>query len=209
MTTGLGVQVMVALALAGNTVTPDTSAPKEAAVMASLLAVDAPGNAHKVTAYFPFGVSHALTLDARRQRWRGRAVLAASVPEGTYPVAVVVETLDGQRHVRRELVDVRRGVQPFEVHVREVLVQAGNPVELMVDSVEPVREVTASCASLGWNKVPLGLPTSGSKVDWGTLTTVPATTTPGNHQVTVTLTDESGRQLATTVTVTVTPGASS
>ena len=31
------------------------------------------------------------------------------MPEGTYPVAVVVETTSGQRLMRRELVEVRRG----------------------------------------------------------------------------------------------------
>jgi len=164
--------------------------------MAPVVNVEAPQDTHKVTAYFPFGVSKELTLDERRMRWRGRAVVDGRVPEGSYPVAVVMLNRDGGKVVRRELVEVSHAGAPFEASFAADSVPAGGTAELTVDTVEPASQVKAHCAALGWRNVTLGPPTQGSPLEWGVFQTVPTTTPPGAYVVSLTLVDKAGHSLS-------------
>ncbi len=165
-------------------------------VLAPVLDVEAPRDTRKVTAHFPFGVSKELALDGRSRRWRGRVVVAGgAVPEGLYPVSLVVEGRDGARVVRREQVALGSAAAPFDARFAEVVVAPGAIAELHVDTVEPASAVRASCAALGWRDVPLGPSTDGDPLDWAALRTVPARVPPGDYAVTVTVVDGEGHAL--------------
>jgi hypothetical protein len=196
-----GMLWMVALGVWGLAPLETVEAP-----LAPVLSVEAPQDTHRVTAYFPFGLSKELTLDERRMRWRGRAVVAHGVPEGSYPVALVMENRDGGKVVRREVVDVNHAARPFEAAFTQDTVPAGGAAELTVDTVEPATQVKAHCPALGWRNVKLGPPTQGSQVDWGVLQTVPAGTPPGSYVVTLTLSDVDGHTLTRELTLHVVRG---
>ncbi|MBI5495214.1 MAG: hypothetical protein HY904_09295 [Deltaproteobacteria bacterium] len=162
-------------------------------VVAPVLAYGAPEGAARVVAYFPFGGSKELQRDERTGMWRGRALLGAAVPEGSYPVALVVEAQDGSRMVRHEQLQVRADGQPFQARVADEAVAPGGVVELVVDAVEPALAVTARAPTLWTGARPLGPATWGSRTDWGALWVVPADAAAGDHTVEVSVTDRAGR----------------
>src|SRR6478609_6678093 len=116
----LGMQWMVAFLTGGPVETQ--------AVMAPVFSVEAPQDADRVTAYFPFGLQKELTLDARTMRWRGRAVVNSNVPEGSYPVALVIRTAAGKL-VRKEMVDLTRQGAPFGAAFAQASLPPGGTAE--------------------------------------------------------------------------------
>jgi len=195
----LGLGWMVAAAVLGETLAVD------APMMTPVFNVEAPQDTQRVTAYFPFGLQKELTLDSRSMRWRGRAVIHPSIPEGSYPVALVLHSADGGQVVRRELVDLKHDLVPFDAALSQPVVTPGDAAEITVDTVEPATRVTASCAALGWRNVPLGPPTQGPALEWGALREVPSTALPGAYAVVLALQDGEGHTLSRMLTLTVVP----
>ena len=65
------------------------------------LRVDAPSNAQRVVAVFPFGDTHELSFEPRIGRWTTRFLVPRDTPEGNYTIAIVVTLADGSvEHLR-------------------------------------------------------------------------------------------------------------
>jgi Ca-activated chloride channel homolog len=101
------------------------------------LSVRAPPSARQVTAYFPFGLVEDLAYDGRTERWTVRFLVPKDVPDGTYPVRVVIVEADGT--VRR--VDVPYVIDSQAPELDVDLDVRGRIAVLTVRVSEPAREV--------------------------------------------------------------------
>ena len=107
-----------------------------------IISVQAPKNARRVTAYFPFGLVKPLTFDTVSGYWRGRFLVPLWVRDGYYDVLVAVEMKDGT--VRRREVRYRLDSKgnDIEVTLSSRLLAPGQTLRLDVDAVEATKEVS-------------------------------------------------------------------
>jgi Ca-activated chloride channel family protein len=61
-----------------------------------ILKVRAPKDAHRVTAYFPVGLTQDLLWDEGTEQWLGRFLVPKEVADGTYEVPVSIVHADGR-----------------------------------------------------------------------------------------------------------------
>ncbi len=108
-----------------------------------MLSVDAPADAQRVTAYFPFGLEKELDYDVETQQWRVRFLVPNGVPDGQYEVPVVVITRDGQFQVLTGHYTIDSSEPEFEVTTQ---CNQGS-MQLFVTSHEPMREIWAAFVS--------------------------------------------------------------
>jgi Ca-activated chloride channel homolog len=108
-----------------------------------VLSVDAPANARRVTAFFPFGLEKDLDYDAETGTWRVRFLVPKGVPDGKYEVPVVVVTRDGQFQTLTGHYTIDSQEPEFEV----AALCTGNALQLSVETHEPMREIWAALVS--------------------------------------------------------------
>ncbi len=108
-----------------------------------VLTVEAPRDALRVTAFFPFGLTRDLTFDETLNRWRLRFLVPIEVTDGTYRATVLIVTRDGQSELREVpyIIDSQR--PEFSVEVSCV----NTTMTLLVRSTDRVREVRAAPAT--------------------------------------------------------------
>jgi Ca-activated chloride channel family protein len=104
-----------------------------------VLSVDAPADALRVTAYFPFG-ERELTYDAEARRWRVRFLVPVETQDGTYEVPVLVIHHDG--HV--EYLIGKYTIDSREPEFEPMIQCRKGIMEITVATHEPVREVRAA-----------------------------------------------------------------
>jgi len=109
-----------------------------------VLTVEAPRDALRVTAFFPFGLTRDLTFDESANRWRLRFLVPIEVADGSYHATVLIVTRDGHSELREVpyVIDSQR--PEFEVEVSCV----DTKMTLLVRSADRVREVRAAPVSL-------------------------------------------------------------
>lgn len=105
-----------------------------------VLSVDAPADALRVTAFFPFGLEKELNYDPETKRWRVRFLVPKEVVDGTYAVPVMVITRDGHVQFLTGHYTIDSQSPEFEP---EVECRTGT-MFLTVTTNEPMREVRAA-----------------------------------------------------------------
>lgn len=105
-----------------------------------VLTVDAPADARRVTAFFPFGLEKDLKYDPEIRLWRVRFLVPKEVPDGNYSVPVMVIRGDGQ-------IEFKSGNYTIDSTAPEFLAQATchrGQMEINVETQQPLREVWAA-----------------------------------------------------------------
>lgn len=105
-----------------------------------VLSVNAPADAQRVTAFFPFGLEKDLDYDASTGQWRVRFLVPNGVPDGKYAVPVVVITRDGQFQVLTGRYTIDSSEPDFELEAT----CKRTTMHLVVTTQEPMREVWAT-----------------------------------------------------------------
>lgn len=105
-----------------------------------VLSVQAPVDAQRVTAFFPFGLEKDLDYDASTDQWRVRFLVPKGVPDGKYEVPVVVITRDGQFEVLTGHYTIDSSEPEFEVETT----CKRTTMHVAVTTHEPMREVWAT-----------------------------------------------------------------
>lgn len=167
------------------------------------IAVYAPRTARRVTAYFPFGLVKDLRYDEPRQAWRGRFLVPAGIPDGWYPIDVVIEAFDGAVYRHRQLYHLDSSNGELIANFDGVVWRAGDGRMLEVDAVEPATEVYIHCEELGWNRVEMIAKDKNDPIDWHKWMKVPRGAPTGPHEVLVVMRDLAGNRFEQKVTVTV------
>jgi Ca-activated chloride channel family protein len=107
-----------------------------------VLGIQAPGQARKVTAYFPSGAARELRYDPLRARWSIRPELPSGVPGGVHSIYAEIQHADGHSEWRHLAYEVNAGAPAFDVEV-PAATQPGTFLPVHVDPLEPVTGVTA------------------------------------------------------------------
>jgi Ca-activated chloride channel homolog len=105
-----------------------------------VLTVDAPADAIKVEAYFPFGLVKRMKWDAVRQEWNVRFLVPRDVCDGLYEIRVLILHVDGTLEWRTVEYYIDGTAPEFDTNVPATAV-AGETVRIEVDPFETVREV--------------------------------------------------------------------
>jgi Ca-activated chloride channel family protein len=104
-----------------------------------VLTVDAPADALRVTAYFPFG-ERELTYDPETRRWRVRFLVPVETHDGAYEIPVLVIHRDG--HV--EFLTGKYTIDSREPEFEPMIQCRKGVMEIVVATHEPLREVRAA-----------------------------------------------------------------
>jgi len=118
-----------------------------------VLSVDAPADASRVTAFFPFGLEKDLAFDPDTKRWRVRFLVPIETIDGTYEVPVMVIGRDG--HV--EFLTGKYTIDSREPEFEPTVKCHNGTMELSVATHEPVREVRAALVTDTSRRVDLRL----------------------------------------------------
>ena len=112
-----------------------------------ILAVAAPSDAQAVELRFPFGLTLPMRFDPDHQHWHALADVPVEVPDGIYQVSIKTTLADGSPLWQYS--DYQLGAVPsdFELSVDEVVV-AGEALDLLVDPITPLTEVTVEFTGL-------------------------------------------------------------
>jgi Ca-activated chloride channel family protein len=159
-----------------------------------IISVNAPSDARRVTAYFPFGLVKQLRYDEARRVWRGRFLVPAGIPDGSYTIIVSIELADGSLLRRREGYELDSSAEEFLAAFAGYGAFAGGQVELTIDSVEPAAEVYVHCPELGWDRLVLEA-TDSASIDWLATLDIPWRTPPGEYRVLLVVRDRAGNRL--------------
>ncbi|MGE5788109.1 MAG: VWA domain-containing protein, partial [Myxococcales bacterium] len=108
-----------------------------------VLTVDAPADAQRVTAFFPFGLEKDLTYDPEASRWRVRFLVPKEIPDGRYEVPILVIARDG--HV--EFLTGSYTIDSSEPEFEPAVQCRNRTMELSVVTHEPMREIWAALVS--------------------------------------------------------------
>ena len=127
-----------------------------------VLSVDAPVNALKVIAFFPFGLTKRMKFDSIREQWSCRFLVPRDVADGLYEIKVLVVDAEG-RHEWRTISYYIDGTAPeFEADL-PATAAAGEKITVEVDPFETVLEVYAYLPGYDDTRIPLTLdPESGT-----------------------------------------------
>jgi Ca-activated chloride channel family protein len=102
-----------------------------------VLRVNAPRDATRVTAMFPFGLSQDLSYDEMSECWMTRFLVPVDVPDGTYEVRVVIALADGSVKVALAHYTIDSHEPSLDVEAKAV--NGGVVIRVMAD--EPALEV--------------------------------------------------------------------
>jgi len=160
-----------------------------------IISVNAPADARRVTAYFPFGLVKDLHYDRNRGLWRGRFLVPTGIPDGIYQVRIAVILESGKLVNHRTAYDLDSRAEEFIVRFSSDQVKAGEALEIHVDAVEPAAEVYVDCPGLGWERVLLEPEDGKLCVDWVAWLNVPERLVPGEYEVLVVVRDKAGNRL--------------
>ncbi len=105
-----------------------------------VLTVDAPADAVKVTAYFPFGLVKRLQWDDVRGQWNVRFLVPRDVADGLYEIRVLIVHVDGHMEWRTIEYYIDGTAPEFEASIPATAV-AGETIDISVDPYETVAEV--------------------------------------------------------------------
>jgi Ca-activated chloride channel family protein len=105
-----------------------------------VLSVEAPSDALRVTAYFPFGLEKDLSYDPATRRWRVRFLVPKETPDGEYEVPVLVTERSG--HTR--LLTGKYRIDSEEPEFEPVVRCRDGKIEITVTTREPMREARAA-----------------------------------------------------------------
>lgn len=174
--------------------------------------VPAPRDARSVTVHLSFGLVRRARWDAHRGAWVARFLVPTDVPDGVYPVRVVIVHSDGSRErlALHYTVDTRAPVMAVEappsVRAGEVLVLRARPrVDLLavaqaVEGGAPgaATEIAKTFADVKYvsatlwdgREVELGL--SADEGGWSAEIETPRDLAPGAHTIRVTAVDWAG-----------------
>ncbi len=167
------------------------------------IAVYAPRTAKRVTAYFPFGLVKDLRYDEPRDAWRGRFLVPAGIPDGWYPIEVVIEMPDESLYRHRQLYHLDSSGAEVVTNFEGASWRAGTGRVLEVDTIEPAAEVYIHCEELGWNRVELLEKEGREAVDWHKWMKISEGAPVGPHEVLVVMRDLAGNRAEHRVTITV------
>jgi Ca-activated chloride channel homolog len=118
-----------------------------------VLTVDAPRDALRVTALFPFGLEKDLTYDPEQKHWRVRFLVPKEVADGKYSVPVMVITRDGQVEFLSGSYVIDSSEPEFEPTVQ----CRHGTMDLSILTQQPMREVWAAVVADPTRRVRLGL----------------------------------------------------
>lgn len=167
------------------------------------IVINAPADARRVTAFFPFGLIKDLAYDDQRGSWRGRFLVPAGIPDGYYTIVVAIESHNGLISYHEEAFHLDSAAQEMIVDFEGAALRAGKSRLFKVDTIEPAAEVYLHCETLGWNRVSLIPVTSTRAVRWHKWLKVKRGAALGEHHVLVVMRDLAGNRIEQTVVVTV------
>ncbi|MBN2525450.1 MAG: VWA domain-containing protein [Deltaproteobacteria bacterium] len=166
------------------------------------IAVNAPADAAKVTAVFPFGLTKDLAWDATRERWRGRFLVPVGIPDGYYETAIVITAHNGTVTLLKQMFHLDSEGAEFEINFDHIRVKKGRGLLMKVDTIEPASEVYVHCKGLNWRREVFEL-SSEDDVLWQRWMRIPTDAAPGQYKVLVVARDKAGNRIEQTVTITV------
>jgi len=107
-----------------------------------VLSLNAPADARKVIAYFPFGLIKRLAYDSIRQHWSVRFLVPRDVADGVYEIQVQVVHADGRVEWRTVKYHIDSTAPEFDTDI-PVTAAAGELLQVTVDPFEMVETVQA------------------------------------------------------------------
>lgn len=107
-----------------------------------VVSVDAPEDAVKVVAYFPFGLVKRMSYDEIRRQWSARFLVPRDIADGLYTIRVLIVHADGVPEWRDIDYFIDGTAPEFEADIPAVGLPGGL-VDIEVDPFEPVAEVFA------------------------------------------------------------------
>ena len=161
-----------------------------------LLSVEAPADARRVTAYFPFGLAEDLVWSPEHRAWRTRFLVPSDVRDGTYDVRIEVVDARGALTERAIAYVIDSSVEGFEVEVTQVGARASR---LRVHSEEAAAEVRV--AVVGEARPAQVL----ARADGGKLFQGAVDLPPGKHRLRVVVADRAQNEAVREIEVEVTP----
>jgi Ca-activated chloride channel family protein len=105
-----------------------------------VLTVQAPADALRVTAFFPFGLEKELHFDPDKNNWRVRFLVPKDTPDGEYDVPVLVVHRDG----REQWLTGRYVIDSQEPEFEPVIQCTGDTMQISVTVQGRMREVRAA-----------------------------------------------------------------
>jgi len=165
------------------------------------ISVWAPANAKRVTAIFPFGLIKALTYDETRDKWRGRFLVPAGIPDGYYNIIIGIETKEGQLQYRRENYHLDSEAEEFITNFEHRRVRAGKGLLLEVDTIEKASEVYVHCEELGLNRVLLIAEDNQKRINWSKWIKIEKDIQAGTYTILVVMRDAAGNRLEKELTI--------
>ena len=167
------------------------------------ISVWAPAGAVRVTAFFPFGLVKDLIYDAGRDKWRGRFLVPAGIPDGYYKIVIAVEMPDGEIFFRNEVYHLDSETQDFETNFDAVRVRAGKGMLMAVDAIEAADEVYVHSEALHIDRLSLEPVDGDRRVDFEKWIRIDESIAPGEYALGVVVRDAAGNRLEKTLYVTV------
>jgi Ca-activated chloride channel family protein len=137
-----------------------------------VLTVDAPAEALKVVAYFPFGLVKRMKFDEIRSEWNVRFLVPRDVADGLYEIRVLIVHVDGRLEWRTIEYYIDGTAPEFETQI-PATAAAGETIHVEVDPFETVSEVFLTVPGTDDSRIDLQLDVeSGRYVGQVTLPTV-------------------------------------
>lgn len=121
-----------------------------------VLTVDAPAEALKVVAYFPFGLVKRMKFDEIRGEWNVRFLVPRNVADGLYAIRVLIVHDDGHLEWRTIEYYIDGTAPEFEVSI-PATAAAGETIRIEVDPFETVAEVFMTVPDLNDSRIDLHL----------------------------------------------------
>jgi Ca-activated chloride channel family protein len=160
-----------------------------------ILRVQAPSDARKVTAFFPFGTTQDLAFDAMSECWMTRFLVPKDVADGTYEVRVVIVVADGTVNVAAAHYTIDSRSPDVDVDVKAT--DDGADVRVLCDEVA----LEVRVAPVGDVRAALALTPAGDKRAFSGHVRL----SPGRHRLRIVVADAARNETAREVDVDV-PG---
>lgn len=158
-----------------------------------IIAVHAPKDAQRVTAYFPFGLVKPLHYDRVTNTWRARFLVPKDIEDGWYGVQVHVLDKAGVTRVLDVPYHLDATGPDLLVEVDRQLVERGDLIAIRVDAVEPSKEVSVYGAPFGELQHLLE-PVDETETRFGGDLLVPEDAAPGWFELVVVARDKAGNR---------------
>lgn len=156
-----------------------------------VITVEAPEDAAKVVAYFPFGLVLRLKWDPIRKYWAGRFLVPRHVEDGVYKVKVHVVLANGVKRWKQVTYRIDGTAPEFTAELPEVA-PPGCIIPLEVDPFEPVKEVYAYFPGVNEDKIELEIDLETGT--YGALIKLPDRFINGRLTITIVVRDRAGNK---------------